>query len=221
MRATADRYKPTHRNTTVPPTRSAPVPAFPAFATAARLLRPPRLLAGILLLLAACAPGAGLAPLPDTPAGPYRLGIDEEVRVITFGEDRLSGQFRVSDRGTLALPLLGAVPADGRTTAELEQAIARRLKEKDILVDPSVSVEVVTYRPVFILGEVAKPGQYPYQPGMTVLTAVAVAGGFTYRAETGYASILRTIGGHAVEGRVPRGMELRPGDVVTVFERYF
>jgi polysaccharide export outer membrane protein len=82
-------------------------------------------------------------------------------------------------------------------------------------------VEVLKYRPVFILGEVSKPGEYPYQPGMTVLTAVAIAGGFTYRAETDYASILRTTEKQPVEGRVPRGMEVRPGDVIDIYERYF
>jgi polysaccharide export outer membrane protein len=82
-------------------------------------------------------------------------------------------------------------------------------------------VDVVSYRPVFILGEVSKPGQYPYQPGMTVLTAVAVAGGFTYRAVTDYASILRTADGHAVEGRVPRNMLVQPGDVIDIYERHF
>jgi polysaccharide export outer membrane protein len=82
-------------------------------------------------------------------------------------------------------------------------------------------VEVLTYRPVFILGEVTKPGQYPYQPRMTVLTAVAVAGGFTYRAQTGFASILRNDGDHPVEGRVDRDTTVRPGDVITIFDRYF
>ena len=196
-----------------------------AATTAARIVRSrlPDLLCLLLacVLLAACAPGQNLPPLPDTPAGPYRLGIDEQVHIITFGADQLSGQFRVNDRGNIAMPLLGSVPADGLTTAELEHDIVHRLQEKDILHDPSVSIEIVNYRPVFILGEVSKPGQYAYQPGMTVLTAVAIAGGFTYRAETDYASILRMINGHPVEGRVPRGMELRPGDVIRIFESYF
>ena len=157
----------------------------------------------------------------ETPAGPYRLGVGEQVRIITFGEEQLTGQFRVNDRGTIAIPLLGAIPASGLTTAELEHSIAQRLRDKKVLLDPSVSVEVLTYRPVFILGEVNKPGEYPYQPGMTVLTAVTIAGGFTYRAQTDYASILRPIDGHAVEGRVNRGTEVRPGDVITIFERYF
>jgi polysaccharide export outer membrane protein len=173
------------------------------------------------LMVSSCSPGSGLPSLPDESYTGYRLGINDEVRVITFGQEQLTGQFRINDRGNLAVPLLGAVPADGLTTAELERSIERRLKEKDLLQNPSVSVDVITYRPVFILGEVAKPGQYPYQPGMTVLTAVALAGGFTYRAVEDYASILRTNDGHSVEGRVGRGVLVQPGDVVDIFERRF
>ena len=143
------------------------------------------------------------------------------MRVITFGEERLTGQFKINDRGEIAVPLLGAVQADGLTTTELENRLAKQLTVKKVLLEPSVSVEVLRYRPVFILGEVSKPGEYPYQPGMTVLTAVAVAGGFTYRAQTDYASILRTTDSKPVEGRVPRGMEVRPGDVIDIYERYF
>ena len=140
---------------------------------------------------------------------------------ITFGDEHLTGQFRVNDRGNIAVPLLGAVKADGLTTSELEDSIAQRLREKKLLLDPSVSVEVLSYRPVFVLGEVSKPGEFPYQPGMTVLTAVSLAGGYTYRAETGYASILRKVDGHSVEGRASRGADIRPGDVVNIFPRYF
>lgn len=209
------------------------MPSIPVRAPKAKVVIPPSKhcrspfrcvkvgLAMVCLLLAACSPGSNLPMLSATPAGPYRLGVGEDVRVITFGEERLTGQFRVNDRGDIAVPLLGTIPANGLTTTELEQSIAKQLTDKKVLLNPSVSVEVLQYRPVFILGEVSKPGEYPYQPGMTVLTAVAIAGGFTYRAETGYASILRTINGHSVEGRVPRGMEVRPGDVIDIFERYF
>jgi polysaccharide export outer membrane protein len=173
------------------------------------------------LLLASCAPGSDLPPLPQTAEGPYRLGVDDQMRIITFGQEQLTGQFRVNDRGNIAIPLLGAIPASGLTTAELEHVIEQQLKEKKLLLNPSVSVEVLGYRPVFILGEVTKAGQNPYQPGMTVLTAVAVAGGFTYRAQTDYASILRTENGHSIEGKVPRNASVRPGDVIDIFERYF
>lgn len=174
-----------------------------------------------VLGLASCAPGSSLPPLANADPGPYRLAVDDQVRIITFGQEDLTGQFKVNDRGTIAIPLLGAIPASGLTSAELEHQIAKELKQKKLLLDPSVSVEVLGYRPMFILGEVTKPGQYPYEPGMTVLTAVAIAGGFTYRAQTSYASLLRKVNGHSVEGRVPRGMEVLPGDVITILERYF
>jgi polysaccharide export outer membrane protein len=168
-----------------------------------------------------CSPGADLPPLTDAPPGQYKLGINEEVRIITFGQEQLTGQFRINDQGDIAVPLLGAIPADGLTTTELKKNIEARLQQKDLLDKPDVSVDIVSYRPVFILGEISKPGQYPYQPGMTVLTAVAIAGGFTYRAVTDYASILRTADGHATEGLVARNVLVRPGDVIDIYERHF
>ncbi|MBW4024791.1 MAG: polysaccharide export protein [Proteobacteria bacterium] len=173
------------------------------------------------LLLSACEPGANLAPLPQTAAGPYALGPGDEVRVVVFGQTELTGQFTVNDRGSLSIPLLGDIPARNETPNGLSREISVALQDKKILLNPSVSVEVVKYRPVFILGQVVKPGQYPYEPGMTALTLVAIAGGFTYRAQTGYVSILRKIDGHVIEGRAKRGEEILPGDVVTVYERYF
>ena len=175
----------------------------------------------VCLSLTACQPGANLPRLAETPDGPYRLGVDDQVRVITFGQEPLTGQFRVNDRGNLAIPLLGSIPANGLTTVGLEHGIEDRLKEKKVLLNPAVSVEVTGYRPVFILGEVTKPGQYPYQPNMTVLTAVAIAGGFTYRAQTGYASVVRAENGSDVEGKVTRTTRVRPGDVIDIFERYY
>jgi polysaccharide export outer membrane protein len=190
-----------------------------------RLFVPMRRLSAIgfaaCLLLSACEPGSGLPPLPMSEAGPYTLGAGEQVRVVVFGQTELTGEFTVNDRGNIPVPLLGDIPASGRTTDQLAQSISTALADKKILLNPSVSVEVIKYRPVFILGEVVKPGEYPYEPGMTALTLVAIAGGFTYRAQTGYVSVLRRIDGHAVEGRAPRGEEILPGDVVTIFERYF
>jgi len=173
-----------------------------------------------LLPLVGCAPGRGLPPVPPS-SGEYRLGPGDAVRLITFGEEALTGEFRVSDAGTIAVPLLGGVRAAGLTPAELEASVTAKLKDAKLLRDPSVAAEVTAYRPIFVLGEVNKPGQYPYQPGMTVVTAAAVAGGFTYRAVEGYASVVRTLGGHAMEGKALRQTYLQPGDVVTVFERRF
>ncbi len=174
-----------------------------------------------LTALSACAPGANLPPLPNVTDTAYRLGPGDQVHVTTFGGEQLTGDFRVSDSGNVAVPLLGLVPASGRTTAELGDEIAARLRRMKLFTNPSVAVEVVSYRPIFVLGEVNHPGQYPYQPGMTVLSAVAVAGGFTYRAVTDYASIIRNINGRPVEGKVRRQTLMQPGDVLTIFERHF
>ena len=145
-----------------------------------------------ILVLAACSPGSDLPMLPPVSSTDYRLGAGDAVRIITFGEDSLTGEFRVNDSGSIALPLLGPIRSAGQTPAELEKSVMSALKRANLLRNPSVSVEVVTYRPIFVLGEVNRPGQYPYQPGMTVVTAAAVAGGFTYRAVEGYASVVRT-----------------------------
>ncbi|PHK95474.1 exopolysaccharide biosynthesis protein [Pseudoroseomonas rhizosphaerae] len=178
---------------------------------------------GAALLLAACAnPGADLPPLPQTVAGPYKLGPGDQLRVTVFNDPRLTGEFRVTDSGTIALPLVGAIPVSGRTTAEAETAIVRSLRSRNLFNDPSVAVEIQEYRPVFVLGMVERGGQTPYQPGMTALAAVAVSGGFNYRAVTEYVGLTR-IGedGQPREYRTERQTLLQPGDVVTVFERRF
>jgi polysaccharide export outer membrane protein len=186
----------------------------------------PRRLALLLpfAALAACAdPAAGLPQLPDTErAGTYRLGPEDQVRVTVFNDPRLTGEFRVTDAGTLALPLVGSIPAAGRTTTEVERAVEQVMAERNLFRDPSVAVQVVTYRPVFVLGQVERGGQFPYQPGMTALSAVAVAGGFNYRALRDYVGVTR-IGedGRPREFRANRQALLMPGDVVTVYERRF
>jgi polysaccharide export outer membrane protein len=154
-------------------------------------------------------------------SGDYRLGPGDEIKITTFGEQQLTGQFHVGDSGQVALPLVGSMNAIGRTPAELAADIAKTLADSKLYVDPKVTAEVTTYRPFFILGEVNKPGQYPFQPGMTVLTAVAVGGGFTYRAVTSQFSIVRTTEGKPVEGKAGRETVVEPGDVVTVYERLF
>ena len=172
-------------------------------------------------LLAGCSPGQDLPPLPPAAVTEYRLGPGDIVRIITYGEESLTGEFRVAASGAIALPLVGNVRAAGQSVQDLEAAVATALLRADLLRKPSVSAEVVAYRPVFVLGEVNKPGQYAYQPGMTVVTAVAVAGGFTYRAVTDHASVVRTTDGTVLEGRAPRQAFVQPGDVVTVLERRF
>lgn len=181
----------------------------------------------LALSLACCGRTAtDLSPLPEVSARPYRLGSGDQVRILVFGEDQLSGEYRVNDSGRIAMPLLGSVHAAGSSTSELETVVAGGLKKAGMLRDPSVAIEVMAYRPIFLLGEVNKPGQYPYQPGMTVVTAVAIAGGFTYRAVDDYTAIVRIYDAgspkeRAIEGRATRQSFVQPGDVITILERRF
>ncbi len=131
-------------------------------------------------LAVAAFPGAGLAA--DPPA--YRLGPGDKVRVTIFNEKDLSGDFEVNGQGEIALPLIGQVKVSGKTISEAEAIFVRKY-DADYLVNPRINVEVLNYRPFFILGEVKNPASYPFQNGMTVINAVALAGGYTPRANKG------------------------------------
>ena len=150
-------------------------------------------------------------------ANSYTLGSGDQVQIVVFRQTDLSGQFALDGNGFLALPLVGQIEADGMTTRELEEAIEARMKEEELLVNPQVSVQVLTYRPFYVLGEVNKPGSYPYRDGMTAINAVALAGGYTYRADQ---SDIRVDRGDC---QVAAAAEtaIRPGDIVTVEERFF
>lgn len=175
------------------------------------------------LTLAGCAPGAGVPQMPNYVVPTYTLGGGDTIRIITFGEDQLTGDFRVGDGGYIALPLLGDVHVGGLTPPQVDRLLESQLSSKGLIRNPSVSSEVVQYRPIFVLGEVARPGQFQFQPNMTMLTAVAVAGGFTYRAVEDYAEVTRTVPGqgHATTGLLNPNDFVAPGDVIKVYMRHF
>jgi polysaccharide biosynthesis/export protein len=157
---------------------------------------------------------------PGTADGPYTLDSGDKLRVVVFGQDGLTNSYSVDAGGSITMPLIGAVPARGQTTAELSAAIGARLRQGYIR-EPHVAVEIESYRPFFILGEVTYPGQYPYVANMTVETAVAIAGGFGPRALRDKVEISRPFGGQTVRRTVPVGTQVRPGDTVIVAERWF
>jgi len=150
----------------------------------------------------------------------YRLDTGDSVRVTVFGEGDLSGEFKVDDTGKISLPLIGEVKAEGRTASELETAITDALRP-DYLISPNVTIEVLNYRPFFIMGEVRNPGSYPYVSGISVMEAVALAGGFTYRARTNEVFIKRAGAPGEEEKLLPVETEVLPGDVIRVRERFF
>lgn len=150
----------------------------------------------------------------------YKLDTGDRVRVTVYGHEDLSGEFEVGSSGTVSLPLIGEVRASGLVAKQLEEMIAGQLKP-NYLKNPSVSVEVLNYRPFFIIGEVKQPGSYPYVNGMRILNAVAIAGGYTYRAKKSKTYITRA-GDTQGEKKIAKpGTLVLPGDVIEVPERFF
>jgi polysaccharide biosynthesis/export protein len=173
------------------------------------------------LLLAACATAQPDEPrLAQVSLDDYTLDSGDKVRVTVFGQTDLSGEFNVDSGGRVALPYLEPVEARGKTTVEFARNLEESLRQT-LLRNPSVSVEITLYRPFFILGEVMRPGQYSFVNGMTVKTAAAIAGGFTYRASMSRVAITRQAGGETLEGRASIDAQVMPGDTIVIAERIF
>lgn len=162
------------------------------------------------------------APVIMTPGyeAPYTLDSGDKLRVVVYGQDGLSNSYAVDAAGSITMPLIGAVPARGHTTAQLSGEIVAKLRNGYIR-EPHVAVEVEAYRPFFILGEVTFPGQYPYVANMTVEAAVAIAGGFTPRAFRPTVDVSRPSPDGPMRLVAPVIAPIRPGDTVVVSERWF
>jgi polysaccharide export outer membrane protein len=189
------------------------------------------LLACVLSISGVCRAAGGPeqspAPAGSAASGPaivkdagYVLGPGDKIRVITFGEEALTGEFFVGSQGQVSMPLIGDLKAGGLTIAQFTDEVTRALAD-GFLKDPRVSVEVLDFRPFYILGEVNRPGQYPYSQGLTVMDAVATAGGFTYRANT--RTVFIKAGAGAVERKAPLASTtlVEPGDTIRIGERFF
>lgn len=150
----------------------------------------------------------------------YTLDSGDHLRIVVFDQDNISRTYAVDGGGYVSMPLIGAVRARGLTTFDLEKRIAAQLADGYVR-DPKVTVEIETYRPFFVLGEVQRPGQYPYVNGMTVQTAVAIAGGFTERAKERSVELTRRFEGESKSAMVPDNFPVEPGDTVNVRERFF
>jgi len=147
----------------------------------------------------------------------YSLASGDRLQIVVFRHPDLSGQFSLDGEGHLALPLVGEVAAGGLTTRQLEDEIERRLKADDFLVSPQVGVQLATYRSFYVLGEVGAPGSYAYRNGITVINAVALAGGYTARADQSS----MTIGRGDCRFDTRADSSVKPGDIITISERFF
>lgn len=175
-----------------------------------------------LLLLGACVSSA-IAPgdiNAQSALQDYRLGPGDVVRIAVFDEARLSGQFQVGPSGAISYPLVGDVPAQGQTIPEFVASLTQILQEGYIR-EPNITVEVVTYRPFYLMGEIGSPGTYPYTPGLTVVNAIAAAGDFTGRASTRRVFIKHADEAREREYRLTSTTPIHPGDTVRIPERRF
>lgn len=163
---------------------------------------------------------AATAGLADEGIAGYDLGPGDQLRITVFRHEDLSGQFELDGEGYFAMPLVGEILGGGLTSRQLENEIETRLKGGGYLVNPQVSIEVLNYRPFYIIGEVRNPGSFEYVNGMTVINAVALAGGFTYRADQDDIIISRG-GSNGPKVQALPDTEVLPGDIVEVTERFF
>ncbi|MBY9068487.1 polysaccharide export protein [Hyphomonas sp. WL0036] len=179
------------------------------------------------LMVSACGTTGGTAGARDADpvttsqvVTPYKLGSSDRLRVTVFGHQDLSGEFEVDGSGAISMPLIGEVNAIGLSARELEASVASRLSDGYIL-NPRVSVEVINYRPFYILGEVGRPGEYPFTSGLTVQNAVAAAGGYTYRANKRVVYIKSIDAPAEVAYDLTATTVVKPGDTIRIGERIF
>ena len=188
--------------------------------------RPRRLQLTRIALVAALGLAGALPVYPadedQAPAHPadYTLGPGDRIRVTVFGHEDMSGEFTISETGTVSMPLAGTLAFGGLALADAERIVVEALKP-DYLLNPQVGIEVLEYRPFYIIGEVNNPGSYPYVNGMTVNEAVALAGGFTYRARKNRVTVIRASDATRAERSIPSTGSVLPGDIVKVLERFF
>lgn len=152
---------------------------------------------------------------------PYQLGAGDKIRVTVFGADRLSGVFPVELSGAVAMPLVGIVPAAGKSLDGVKNEIVKSLREQKLMEKPNVSVAMVSARPFYVLGEVGRSGSFPYVGGTNIESAIATAGGFSYRAQENYVFLRRAGSFHEIKVPLPSVVPVNPGDIVRVGSRVF
>jgi polysaccharide export outer membrane protein len=193
-----------------------------------------RRLVGFLLLIllnvsvAGCDSVSALGPINRSAAHPTavartagRLQVGDKIKIVVVGEEKISGDYEIDPEGSISVPVAGTMRVAGLTKSELERQLAQKLRSAQYLRDAMVTVDIAAFRPFYVLGEVEKPGEYPYHAGLGVVSAVAVAGGYTYRANKSYVLVQRAGEHEFTEYSLPLNVQIYPGDVINVPERYF
>src|SRR3954451_10460229 len=179
----------------------------------------------LLLALSGCDNMTALAPrsasIEPSAAHSLRLQVGDKVKVVVIGDDKLSGDYQIDGRGTISVPAAGPLNAVGMTAESLGASLRRRLQEQQYLLNPIVNVTISEFRPFYVLGEVEKPGEYPYHTGLNVLSPIAVAGGDTYRASRSTALVQRAGENAFREVPLSPDVPIYPGDLIKLPERYF
>lgn len=177
------------------------------------------------LLLSGCATGSNLPQLDITKSNVgvtsvYRLGVGDKLKVNVFGETELSGNFEVDAGGRVSFPLIGAVTAAGLSVPDFREALRRKLAN-GFLKRPRLTVDVINYRPVYVHGEVRSPGEHAFRAGLKLRDIIAIAGGYTYRADETYVILNRAALGQPVRVSLASGLYVLPGDNIRIPERFF
>jgi polysaccharide export outer membrane protein len=175
----------------------------------------------VALLFSGCAANsiseAEQKSLAEAATAPAKLQPGDKIRINVYGEDKLSGDYQLDQSGQISVPLAGTIEAKGLTQTGLEQLLAKKYRS-EYLRNPKVTVTIVL-QPYYVVGEVKNPGQFPYKPGLNVLTALAIAGGATYRASPSRVQIQRrsetTMHDYPMSASIP----ILPGDLISVPER--
>ena len=190
---------------------------YPVHKSTDYIMKRPTILLFLLLFFFVANP---LTAEETVPSGGYQLGPGDKLVISVFNQEDLTGEYAINGAGRFFMPFIGNVDAKGLTITELTDLIVNKLKP-DYLVNPRVSIEVLNFRPFYIIGEVNAPNSYPYVEGMTYLNAVAIAGGYTYRAKKGYAMVRRNEDQDGKEQKVDMTSKVMAGDIIRIVERMF
>lgn len=181
----------------------------------------PILSAAVLVSPGCTSPTAGLSAFPPVQSAEYKLTTGDKVKVVIQDLKDGTADYTVDQSGSISLPFIKDVKISDQTLREAAASIEQAFVDQKILVRPKVSVQAIELRPIYVLGEVNRPGEYAYRDGLTIFAAASLAGGYTYRADTKSMVVVRTVNGRRISGSGNENTEVMPGDQIRVVEKWF